>query len=174
MPDKPSAGPRGVFIASERQAARDEEVATDMARHVQLVDDPRTGAVFLSIVNRLSTLEAAVRAERLLRLGAEARQEILVLDNEEATAKIALLQEEIGNLNAQLDEVAEVIPESERFQTCRDSYLELFGNGQRVITEYRVLEAELRVRTDFAGLVADLDVLAALVEQGFATFPGTR
>ena len=101
MPEKAPVG-RGAFIGSGRQAARDEEIATDLAQAagVQKVDDPRTGAVFLSLVNRLSTLEAAVRGERLRRVGAEEQQEVLVLDNEEAQEKIKELQAEIAALIA--------------------------------------------------------------------------
>jgi len=104
MPDKPSIGRRGFFDTPDRQASRDEEDAQALGG--QVVADPRAGAVFLSLVNRLSSLEAAARTERLRRLTSEERQEILVLDNEEAQAKIRELQDEIRLLQSEVLVVA--------------------------------------------------------------------
>lgn len=109
MPEKLPAVERGLFIARERQAEKDEEDATDLAR-AQKVDDPRTGAVFLSLVNRLSSLEAAVRGERLRRLGAEERRDVVVLDNIQAQEEIKTLQRELLALERKLASFIEAPP----------------------------------------------------------------
>lgn len=117
MPEKPLGVERGLFRTFGRQAD-DEEAATELGRAAQQVEDPRTGAVFLSIVNRLSTLEAAARGERLLRLGAEAQQEVLVLDNEAAQELIEELKDKVAatvaeqtNIARELDQLLSVARE---------------------------------------------------------------
>lgn len=96
MPEKLPPVEGGVFRSTSRQREVDEEVATDLAAGAQTLADPRAGSVFLSLVNRLSTLEAAARTERLRRLTSEEKQEILVLDNQEAQEKISQLQAELA------------------------------------------------------------------------------
>lgn len=102
MPERTSLGPRGLFITGA--ARRDEQTAIDLGR---AVDDPRTGAVFLSLVNRLSVLEAALRDERLSRLSAQERTRVVVLDNEEAQTLIAEQAEEIRRLQGEIDSGAD-------------------------------------------------------------------
>jgi len=69
--EKPLGVPRGLFATDDR-AARDQADAIDLSR---AVEEPRTGSLFLSLVNRLSNLEAAVRQERLARLEATGQLE---------------------------------------------------------------------------------------------------
>ena len=102
MPEKKSAGPRGAFATRSR--AVEKAVADVAGAPPQIVDDPRSGAVFLSLVNRLSVLEAAVRAERQARILAVQERGAVVLDNEGAELEIARLQKVILDLNAQLAE----------------------------------------------------------------------
>lgn len=103
MPEKPGLGaPRGLFRDFGKQAAQDEQDATALADGVQTVADPRFGAVFLSIVNRLSTLEAAARNARIAQLGAEKAASVLVVDNEEATKLISELTQQVSSLELKI------------------------------------------------------------------------
>lgn len=74
----------------------------DEEREPQGVDDPRTGALLLSLASRLGALESNVRQERLQRLGAQERLATVVLDNAEATALIRDLETQVAQLDQRL------------------------------------------------------------------------
>lgn len=100
MPEKEPVE-RGAFRTGGRKKKGDD---TDLGSarapgiNPDPLDDPRTGALVLSLIGRLSSLEAEVRAGRALTLGANTRVQTLVIDNEEAQTLIFQLQQEILDL----------------------------------------------------------------------------
>jgi len=129
MPDKPAAGERGLFRDTFLVGERDRKLASELAQATQTVQDPRGGAVLLSMVNRLSVLEAEARAERIRRLGAETRRDVLVLDNEEA-------QEEITRLQKVIEGLGERVPLAV-VEEVRLDYSTLTSASEMVVTEFR-------------------------------------
>lgn len=150
MPDKVLSLAGGVFRSPGRQRDKDEEDATELGRAVQQVDDPRTGAVFLSLVNRLSVLEAAVRGARLGQLGAEERAEVLVIDNEEATARIAALENSVFRIRQLFDDHLAGEPDEMGQALSPDPQI---GGRQLAIVQIYAKSWERLVRQFIASLV---------------------
>jgi len=90
MPEKFPKVQRGVFVLPTRRE-REEGPALGLS--------PDAGALLLSLVQRMGALESQVRGERLTALSAEARLEVVVLDNEEATDRIRELEQQVRDIN---------------------------------------------------------------------------
>lgn len=158
MPEKPfpgGIGERGVFRTRERQAEKDENDAADIA---QVVADPRAGAVFLSLVNRLSTLEAEVRGQRLKALGAVDRAETLVIDNEEAQDRIAELEAEVLAQGKMIEELEKTIADRPSQSEGEERLREIVNRQGATI----VVRGQWRVTAQ------------TTVQKGAATFPDCR
>ncbi len=88
---------RGLFVtdAPRRRAADEVE---DAVANAQEVAAPG-GVLLLSLIGRMQNMEALLRQERIAKLSA---QEMVVLNDAEATAEIARLQSEITRLEAEV------------------------------------------------------------------------
>jgi len=98
MPDpEVPATSKGAFLEPERQKETEEEPVSG-------IREPAFAAALLSLVARVQRLEGALAQETRAVRGEQLRTRVEVLENEEATRRIAELEEKIGEIEPLLKE----------------------------------------------------------------------
>jgi len=115
MADKAGGFPRGLFDTKDRAV---EDVVASPEAEADVLSTGRGAVALLSIVGRLQALEAAAREARIAQLGAEEKVRTVVLDNEEAEAKIEEQVLEIVDLQQQLSTALARVEELEAQTTA--------------------------------------------------------